>query len=199
MQDIMVFPSSRYFSHFSHLTNRGQVFAYSQVSIYSSQPEAYILKVHGTGSTDIHIQVRDLDALEVWRRHFWHGEEKQNSTKGNQHQDGLELLKHNMVRNNSDQSDSHMSQHRLLDRQNSEATLCSDRTMMPLKMEATEAHTSSYLQLPERYDEADGTAPSTTRRRRSTSLEMIQFHECTDLSLERFPSPDQLHPQEAPK
>jgi hypothetical protein len=190
-----------HFLYYQHLTNRGQVFAYSQVSIYSSQPEAYILKVHGTGSTDIHIQVRDLDSLEVWRHYFWHGddEEYKKLAKGIHRKESLELLKHNMIRNDSDQSDSHMSQHRLLDRQNSEATLCSGRTMVSLDIEVTEAHTSSYLQLPERYDDSVGNAPSTARRRRSTSLEMLQFHDCTDLSLERFPDPDQLHPKGVPE
>ncbi|KAH8549800.1 7 transmembrane sweet-taste receptor of 3 GCPR-domain-containing protein [Umbelopsis sp. PMI_123] len=150
MQNIMVFPSSRYFSHFSHLTNRGHVFAYSQVSIFSSQPEAYILKIHGNGSTDIHIQVRDLDSLEVWRRYFWHDNDGDNVllTTDSQRKASLEMLKHHMIRNNSSQSDSHMSQQRLLDPQNSEATICSGRTMVSLDLEVTEAHASSYLQLP---------------------------------------------------
>jgi hypothetical protein len=132
------------------LTNRGHVFAYSQVSIFSSQPEAYILKIHGNGSTDIHIQVRDLDSLEVWRRYFWHDNDGDNVllTTDSQRKASLEMLKHHMIRNNISQSDSHMSQQRLLDPQNSEATICSGRTMVSLDLEVTEVHASSYLQLP---------------------------------------------------
>lgn len=228
MQDIMVFPSSGYFSHFSvghlallptiisklfltvltskHLTNRGQVFAYSQASILLAQPEAFILKLHGTGSTDIHIQVGDLDSLEVWLRYFKSKDvsydNENDTTNGRDHlNESLELLRRSMTRKGSSQSDSNLSQQRLLiDRQNSEVTICSTNTMVDKSdLEAPEAHTSSYLHFPERFDEVDSFYSNTTRRRRSTSLEMLQFHKCTDLSFDHLPDSSDIQQEDKPK
>lgn len=98
-----------------------------------------------------------------------------------------------MFRNGSNQSDTNMSQqHLLMDRQNSEATICSANTVVDkssIDMEGMEAHTSSYLQVPERYDEAISINPNTTRRRRSTSLEMLYFDYFTDTSLDHRTHP----------
>jgi hypothetical protein len=106
-----------------------------------------------------------------------------------------------MARKGSSQSDSNLSQQRLLiDRQNSEVTICSTNTMVDKSdLEAPEAHTSSYLHFPERFDEVDSFYSNTTRRRRSTSLEMLQFHKCTDLSFDHLPDSSDIQQEDKPK
>ncbi|KAJ2961929.1 hypothetical protein NQZ79_g2877 [Umbelopsis isabellina] len=216
MQDIMVFPTSGYFSHFSvtitledninphipltfpfpyqHLTNHGQVFAYKEVSIFSSESEAYILKIHGTGYTDIHIQVETMKDLEDWRHYFRTKGQGLNSANNEEQVNSLntmELLRRSKLWKASEVSD--LSQIRLLDRQNSDATLCSSDTMLDQHdLEHLHAHTSSYLQLPARYDELSQAQSSTARRRRSTSLEAMYFQNHTDLSIDRLLSFDEF-------
>jgi hypothetical protein len=220
MQDIMVFPSTGYFSHFSviaiyrlyvdrvhlylinlsiphqHLTNHGQVFAFKEVSIYSAQPETYILKIHGTGYTDIHIQVESMKDLEDWTHYFRAKDETRNTTANDDQMNtinSMELLRRSKLWNASEVSETNLSQKRLLDRQNSDATLCSSDTMLDHhELEHPHAHTSSYLQLPERYDESPQAQSSTARRRRSTSLEAMYFHNQIDLSIDRLSSYDEL-------
>lgn len=179
-----------------HLTNRGQVFAYKEVSMYSSESEAYILKIHGTGYTDIHIQVGTVKDLENWMNYFRaKGKNLNNTSLTHEEQvnslNTMELLRRSKLWKASEVSD--LSQVRLLGRQNSDATLCSGDTMLDQHdSENLHAHTSSYLQLPERYDEASSSQPSTARRRRSTSLEAMYFQNHTDLSIDRLLSLDEF-------
>lgn len=176
------------------MTNHGQVFAYKEVSIFSSESEAYILKIHGTGYTDIHIQVETMKDLEDWRHYFRTKGQGPNSANNEEQVNSLntmELLRRSKLWKASEVSD--LSQIRLLDRQNSDATLCSSDTMLDQHdLEHLHAHTSSYLQLPARYDELSQAQSSTARRRRSTSLEAMYFQNHTDLSIDRLLSFDEF-------
>ncbi|KAI8376579.1 uncharacterized protein BYT42DRAFT_534211 [Radiomyces spectabilis] len=69
MKQIVLMPGIKYFSYFSERTHKGSVFGYSRASIASCVPEAYVLKVHGLGLSDILIQVANASDLEQW--HIW--------------------------------------------------------------------------------------------------------------------------------
>ncbi|KAI8888725.1 periplasmic binding protein-like I [Backusella circina FSU 941] len=45
----------------------GTMFSYHHASVHSSQPEGYVLKIHGQGLYDVYLQVADFTIMESWQ------------------------------------------------------------------------------------------------------------------------------------
>ncbi|KAI9496049.1 periplasmic binding protein-like I [Zychaea mexicana] len=70
MKHIVLFPRIGYFSFVSEKSHKGLVFHYVEASIVSSMDGGYILKVHGTGQTDVLMQVARHEDLDIWYERF---------------------------------------------------------------------------------------------------------------------------------
>ncbi|KAI9300663.1 hypothetical protein BJ944DRAFT_272660 [Cunninghamella echinulata] len=81
MQQIVLLPDASYFSYFSEQSFTGSIFRYSHATIHSSKREAYLLKVHGYGLTDIFIQVKNEQDLQQW--YTWFNSKKQHESEQN--------------------------------------------------------------------------------------------------------------------
>ncbi|CAO3660737.1 hypothetical protein G6F70_007165 [Rhizopus microsporus] len=70
MHHVMVFPWLGYFSHYSKDAKKGMVMSYTEATVYSARLEDYVLKIHGQGLYDMHIQLPTLTSLHTWHQCF---------------------------------------------------------------------------------------------------------------------------------
>lgn len=67
MRRLMIFPRFGYISYYSEKTKKGTMISYSHASVYNTEEDAFILKIHGQDKYDVYIQLGDFITMESWK------------------------------------------------------------------------------------------------------------------------------------